>query len=46
MEKLFDEIIWIGYDYSDDKTINFKGIKSQKIKYVVLERTGGKYLYG
>ena len=43
MEKLFDEITWIGYDYSDDKTINFKGIKSQKIKYVVLERTGGKY---
>ena len=43
VEKLFDEITWIGYDYSDDKTINFKGIKSQKINYVVLERTGGKY---
>ena len=43
IEKLFDEITWIGYDYSDDKTINFKGIKSQKINYVVLERTGGKY---
>ena len=45
VEELFDQITWIGYDYSNYKTINFKEIKSKKIKYILLEKIGGKTIY-
>ena len=45
IQHLFNSITWIGYNYTKDLSrSNLRGIDSNKINYILLERTGGNRL--
>jgi len=45
MENIFTDITWIGYNYNNDLSrSNFRKIYSNKVNYILLDRTGGSHL--